>query len=62
SGVAAQIGGANALVTYAGAQNEFAGLDQLNLLLPRSLAGRGEVDLTVTVDGKTANTVKVSIK
>ncbi len=62
SGVAAQIGGANALVTYAGAQNEFAGLDQLNLLLPRSLAGRGEVDLTVTVDGKPANTVRVNIR
>lgn len=62
SGVTVQIGGANATVGYAGAQNDFVGLDQLNVLLPRSLAGRGEVDLTLSVDGKTANTVKVSIK
>jgi len=38
------------------------GLDQLNLIVPRSLAGRGEVDVVLTVDGRTANTVKVNIK
>lgn len=62
SNVTARLGGTDATVTYAGAQNEFAGLDQINLLLPRNLAGRGEVDLVLTADGKTANTVKVSIK
>lgn len=62
SNVTAQVGGLNATVTYAGAQNEFAGLDQINLLLPRSLAGRGEVDLVIAADGKSANTVKVSIR
>jgi hypothetical protein len=30
--------------------------------LPRSLAGRGEVDIVLTVDGKRANTVKVNIR
>lgn len=58
----AKIGGVDAEVLYAGAQGSFAGLDQVNVRLPRSLAGRGEVEVLLTVDGKTANTVKVSIK
>ncbi len=57
-----QIGGADAQVLYAGAQGGFVGLDQVNLRVPRSLIGRGEVDITLTVDGKIANTVKASIK
>src|SRR6185503_14982835 len=35
-------------------------LDQLNVSLPRTLAGRGEVDLVLTVDGRPANTVRVA--
>ncbi|HMV83964.1 MAG TPA: hypothetical protein PKC13_01600 [Blastocatellia bacterium] len=50
------------LVSFAGAQNELAGLDQVNLLLPRELAGRGETDVMPTADGKAANPVKVRIK
>ncbi len=49
-------------VDYAGAQGAFIGLDQINLLLPKSLAGSGEVDVSVTVDGKVSNTVKINIK
>ena len=49
-------------VDYAGMQGAFVGLDQINLLLPKSLAGSGEVDLSVTVDGKISNTVKINIK
>jgi len=37
-------------------------MDQANLRIPRSLVGRGEVDLVLTVDGKAANTVRVNIK
>ena len=45
------------------AQPQFVGLDQANLgPLPRSLIGRGEVNILLTVDGKTANTVTVSIQ
>lgn len=62
SAVSVNIGGVNAPVDYAGPQPGFAGLDQLNVRLPRSLAGRGEVDIVVTVDGKTANIIKVFIK
>jgi len=46
-------------VLTAGAQGDFAGLDQINLSIPRSLAGRGEVDLELTVDGVRANTVRL---
>ncbi|MDX2032296.1 MAG: hypothetical protein SF339_16600 [Blastocatellia bacterium] len=61
-GVVAQIGGTAAEVLYAGSQGGFVGLDQLNIRVPRSLAGRGEVDVIVLVDGKVANTVRVNIK
>jgi uncharacterized protein (TIGR03437 family) len=60
--VAAQVGGLGAEVQYAGQQPQFVGLDQVNLLLPRSLAGRGEVTVTLTIDGAAANPVKVHIK
>lgn len=62
SGVTANIGGTNAGVLYAGGDTGFTGLDQINVLLPRSLAGSGEVNVVLSVDGKTANTVKVNIK
>ncbi len=62
SAVSARVGGTAAEVLYAGSQQMFAGLDQVNLRLPRTLMGRGEVDGVVMVDGKTANTVKVSLK
>jgi uncharacterized protein (TIGR03437 family) len=60
--VIAKIGGVEAEVKFVGAQGDFAGLDQVNILLPRSLAGRGDVDLVLTVDGQQANIVRVSIK
>jgi uncharacterized protein (TIGR03437 family) len=43
-------------------QGAFAGLDQINALLPTNLSGRGEVDVEVTVDGQSANTVRLSLK
>lgn len=60
--VVVYIGGVPAEVQYAGAQGGFAGLDQMNILIPRTLAGRGEVDVLVTIDGETANPVRIKIK
>jgi uncharacterized protein (TIGR03437 family) len=60
--VSATIGGTNATVDFAGPQGDLAGLDQTNIFIPRSLIGRGLVDLVFTVDGKTANTVQLNIK
>ncbi len=60
--VTAQVGGTSAPVQYAGAQGSLVGLDQVNVSLPRTLIGRGEVDVVVMLDGKTTNTVRVNIK
>jgi uncharacterized protein (TIGR03437 family) len=49
-------------VQFAGAQGDLVGLDQLNVELPRTLRGRGDVNLTGTVDGRSINTVQVSFK
>ncbi len=62
SSVAATIGGTAAAVNFAGAQGMFVGLDQANIQIPRSLAGRGLVDVVLTVDGQPANTAQVSVK
>jgi uncharacterized protein (TIGR03437 family) len=60
--VAVKIGGINATVSFAAAQGGLVGLDQLNVLLPRSLAGRGEVEIAVLVDDKAANIVTVNVR
>ncbi|MEO6724718.1 MAG: CHRD domain-containing protein [Blastocatellia bacterium] len=60
--VTINLGGSSITPSFTGAQGQFDGLDQINFQIPQSLAGRGAVDLTVTVDGKTSNTVKLNIK
>jgi uncharacterized protein (TIGR03437 family) len=56
--VTATIGGEPVPVFFAGPQGEFAGLDQINLgPLPPSLAGRGEVEIVITINGKPSNAV-----
>ncbi len=62
SAVTVQVGGVSASVPFAGAQGSLFGLDQVNVLLPRALIGRSDVDVLLTVDGRTANTVRVNIK
>jgi uncharacterized protein (TIGR03437 family) len=49
-------------VSYAGSQGSFVGEDQINLRIPRSLAGRGNVALTMTVGGRIANSVSITIR
>lgn len=63
SSVTATIGGAPAEVLFAGAQTDFVGMDQINVRVPRSLANTtGDVNVVLSVDGKTANTVKINLK
>jgi uncharacterized protein (TIGR03437 family) len=62
SAVSVTIGGVGAPVFFAGPQGEYVGLDQINALLPKSLAGQGEVSVSAIVDGVTTNTVTVSIR
>ena len=61
--VTAQAGGTAVPVTYAAAQGQYPGLDQVNIgPLPRSLAGRGEINFYLTVDGNRSNTVTLNIQ
>lgn len=60
--VSVKIGGTDSEVLYAGETPGFFGLDQCNARIPRSLIGRGDVDLVMTVNGKIANTVRINIK
>jgi uncharacterized protein (TIGR03437 family) len=60
--VAAQIGGIDVPVLFAGAQGSFVGQDQVNVRLPRALAGRGDVNINITVNGSIANPVTVNIR
>jgi uncharacterized protein (TIGR03437 family) len=62
SAVQAIIGGEALNVDYAGRHSSLVGLDQLNVRLPRSLIGRGDVVVALTVDGRPANVVQVSFK
>jgi uncharacterized protein (TIGR03437 family) len=59
--IQATVGNVNAPVQYAGAQG-IAGLDQVNLYLPPMLKGRGQLPLTITVDGQASNIVEVAFK
>jgi uncharacterized protein (TIGR03437 family) len=59
--VTATIGGQNADVSYAGPQSGYAGLDQVNVRVPRTLIGRGDVDVVLTVDGKASNVVTIRV-
>jgi uncharacterized protein (TIGR03437 family) len=56
------IGSTEVPVRYAGPQSQFPGLDQVNVQLPGSLRGQGEMDLNLSVDGIAANTVRIGIR
>ncbi len=66
--VTVKIGGTVANVTFVGKQGDYAGLDQVNVLLPRSLAGMGEVEIEMSQSiGETfppipANKVRVEVR
>lgn len=58
----ATVGGLDVPVTFAGKQGGLLGVDQVNLLLPSLLAGRGSAEIQLFVDGKAANPVRVQIR
>ena len=60
--VAVTAGGVSLPLYYAGAQPQYPGLDQIDVLLPQSLAGKGDVVIQVVVDGQAANPGHVTIK
>ena len=64
SGVTPRVGGLNTPLLSAGAQPDFAGLDQINVgPLPRDLIGRGRVSVAIgATDASASNLVEIEIK
>ena len=60
--VTVTIGTTNVPVTYSGAQGGYEGLDQVNVQLPSSLAGSGDVVVQLTANGIAANPVNITIQ
>lgn len=60
--VSLKIGGADSEILFAGIAEGYFGLDQLNARIPRSLLGKGDVDLELTVDGVKANVMMLKIR
>jgi uncharacterized protein (TIGR03437 family) len=59
SNVQVTIGGVAATVLYTGSQGLYTGLDQINVLLPASLAGKGTVEVQLTANGVAANAAQI---
>jgi uncharacterized protein (TIGR03437 family) len=59
--VSVTVNGVNAPVLYAGSGG-FTGVDQVNVQLPASLAGAGNVNVQVTAGGTLANQVQITIQ
>ncbi|MFN0121048.1 MAG: S8 family serine peptidase [Blastocatellia bacterium] len=62
SRIRAYLGGAPLNTDFIGDAPGFSGLDQINLPLPASLAGRGQLDLLLYADTWRANTIQFTIK
>jgi uncharacterized protein (TIGR03437 family) len=60
--VQAVVGGVIAPVLYAGPSGSSPGLDQVNIQLPTSLAGKGDVNVQLTAGGIAANPVQITIQ
>lgn len=58
----AKIGEVTLAPEFAGAQGQYPGFDQVNLRLPRSLAGRGALDVVVSANGRDSNPVRIAIR
>jgi uncharacterized protein (TIGR03437 family) len=58
--VSVSIGGLSLPAAYAGPQGD-AGLDQVNVQIPASLAGTGSTTISLIVDGKVSNTAHLTI-
>jgi uncharacterized protein (TIGR03437 family) len=57
-----RLNGVSVPITFAGAQGTDPGLDQVNLPLPASMAGAGQVEVQVAAGGVTSNVVTIRIQ
>ncbi len=60
--IMARVGLTDVQVTYIGAQGDLAGLDQINIQLPRALTRNVTTRINLTINGKSLNAVEVVIK
>ena len=61
AGIEVKIGGQACAVTFAGAHPSLPGVDQLNVRLPESLRGVGNVGVVLTAGGFVANLAQINI-
>jgi uncharacterized protein (TIGR03437 family) len=61
SAVSVNIGGVVVPADYLGAHPRLMGVDQLNVKMPQSLRGRGNVNVTITIDGRVSNVSTLNI-
>jgi len=59
--VSVTVNGRQVDVLYGGPQGTYDGLDQFNIQLPADLAGAGNVEIVVTVNGRVSNPVYVRL-
>ena len=56
------VGGQSVPVLYAGAVAAYAGLDQVNISIPKSLAGTGDARVYVVADGVASNVATLNVQ
>ena len=62
SDVRVSVGGILVTASYAGPQPQYPGMDQVNIPLPAALAGRGELNIDLSIAGHRANIVTIDVK
>lgn len=63
SPVSLKLGGLDVPLLFVGAQGDLIGVEQINSAeLPRTLAGRGEVEVALSIANQTANLVRVAFQ
>lgn len=62
SGVQVIFGGTPGMVLWAGPQGTWPGLDQINVVIPKSLTGAGNVAVALSAGGIAANIVNITIQ
>ena len=60
--VKASVGGVDAPILFAGPQGTFPALDQVNVQIPASVAGRGNVPIVVTIEGQSSNQAVINVR
>ena len=60
--VKATVGGVDAPILFAGPQGTFPALDQVNVQIPASVAGRGNVPIVVTIEGQSSNQAVINVR